>query len=157
MLFNSQQFVIFFAIVYTLYLLARDRVQQNIIILVASYVFYAWAVPRYLVLLIFYTLATFGIAIGIECATPSLWRMVYLIAGIAVNLGVLGFFKYANFFITEVSAVLVRVGFAPHPTVLNILLPIGVSFFTFQSLAYLIDVYRRGKPATPHPLTISGF
>ena len=157
MLFNSQRFVIFFAIVYTLYLLARDRVQQNIIILVASYVFYAWAAPRYLVLLIFYTLATFGIAIGIDRATTPLWRRVYLIAGIAVNLGVLGYFKYANFFITEVSAVLVRVGFAPHPTVLNILLPIGVSFFTFQSLAYLIDVYRRVSPATTDLLTFAVF
>jgi D-alanyl-lipoteichoic acid acyltransferase DltB (MBOAT superfamily) len=108
MLFNSQQFVVFFAIVYSLYLLARDRVQQNIIILVASYVFYAWAAPRYLVLLIFYTLATFGIAIGIDRATTPLWRRAYLIAGIAVNLGVLGYFKYANFFITEVSAFLVH-------------------------------------------------
>ena len=157
MLFNSQQFVIFFAIVYTLYLLARDRVQQNIIILVASYVFYAWAVPRYLVLLIFYTLATFEIAIGIDRATTPLWRRTYLIAGIAVNLGVLGYFKYANFFITEVSAVLVRLGFAPHPSVLNILLPIGVSFFTFQSLAYLIDVYRRVSPATTDLLTFAVF
>ena len=122
MLFNSQQFLIFFAIVYTLYLFARDRVQQNIIILVASYVFYAWAAPRYLVLLIFYTLTTFGIAIGIDRAVTPFSRRAYLIAGIAVNLGVLGYFKYANFFITEVSAVLVRLGFSPHPMVLSFMI-----------------------------------
>ena len=157
MLFNSQKFIVFFAIVYPLYLFSPGRIAKNVIILVASYIFYAWAAPKYLFLLMLYTLATFGVGIGIYRSTLPIRRRAYLIAGIAINICVLGYFKYANFFIAEVSAALKQVGFVVHSATLDIFLPIGISFFTFQSLAYLIDVYRRVSPATTDLLTFAVF
>jgi alginate O-acetyltransferase complex protein AlgI len=157
MLFNSPQFILFFAVVYAAYLCLRSPQQQNWLVLVASYVFYGWAAPRYVVLLIFYTAATFVVGIKIDGSGKTGSRKAWLTTGILINLVVLGYFKYFGFFADEVSAVLAKLGLVADRITLEIFLPIGISFFTFQSMAYLIDVYRGDWRATRNPLTFAMF
>src|SRR5690348_12094917 len=92
-LFNSPEFLAFFVVFYALYLALPGPRGQNVLILVASYIFYGWAAPRYAILLAFYTVATYGIGIRID-VTEGGARRAWLILGILVNLGVLGYFKY---------------------------------------------------------------
>ena len=142
MIFNSPEFLVFFAVVYGLYLCLRRPSLQNLLLLAASYVFYGWAAPKYLWLLIFYTALTYVAGIGIDRSAGGRSRKAFLLFGLAVNMGVLGYFKYFGFFAGEAARALAALGFTVHPVTLQIFLPIGVSFFTFQSIAYLVDVYR---------------
>ena len=142
MIFNSPEFLVFFAVVYGLYLCLPRPSLQNLLLLAASYVFYGWAAPKYLWLLIFYTALTYAAGIGMDRSAGARSRKAFLLFGLAVNLGVLGYFKYFGFFAGEATRALAALGFTVHPVTLQIFLPIGVSFFTFQSIAYLVDVYR---------------
>jgi D-alanyl-lipoteichoic acid acyltransferase DltB (MBOAT superfamily) len=157
MIFNSSDFIIFFALVYAAYIRLQSPRQQNWLLLGASYIFYGWAAPRYVALLIFYTAATFVVGIKIDDSSRPGARKAWLAAGVLINLGVLGYFKYFGFFASEVSAALAKLGLMADQITLKIFLPIGISFFTFQSMAYLIDVYRGVCRAMRDPLTFAVF
>jgi D-alanyl-lipoteichoic acid acyltransferase DltB (MBOAT superfamily) len=141
-LFNSLQFVGFFAVVYALYL-ASDRKNQNRLLLVASYVFYGAWDYRFLSLLLLTTVVDFLLAPRIAASETLLKRRLYLACSIVFNLTILGFFKYFNFFAESFAQFASSFGWSPSYTTLNIVLPVGISFYTFQEMSYSIDVYRK--------------
>ncbi|GJM40175.1 MAG: O-acyltransferase [Ardenticatenaceae bacterium] len=149
MLFNSGVFFSFFFVVYTLYLLLNKKVRwQNFLLLVASYYFYGRWDWRFLTLIAISTVVDFfvGRAIGaVPVDTPvNLARRKRLLAvSMIVNLGILGFFKYFNFFATSFADLISLVGLQADFVTLNIILPVGISFYTFQTMSYTIDIYRQ--------------
>lgn len=145
MLFNSISFFVFLPIVFALYWFgAKVHVKrQNLLLLLASYVFYAWWDWRFLCLLMFSTALDYFTGIRIHESASDRSRRVWLWISIGINLGFLGFFKYFNFFIDSGIRVLEVMGFQPNPWSLRILLPVGISFYTFHGLSYVIDIYYR--------------
>ena len=142
MIFNSLIFLLFLAVVLPVYYRLKHRA-QNWFLLFASYFFYGWWDPRFLGLLWFTSFFDYFCARWID-KTASPIRRKWLLAGsMTVNLTVLGFFKYFNFFADSAAGVLNFFGLAAHPLALHIILPIGISFYTFMSMSYTIDVYRR--------------
>lgn len=149
MLFNSSQFVLFFLVVYALYS-AGTRKQQNVILLISSYVFYAAWDWRFLSLIITSTVVDYycGRRLFASAKDPEAThdRKRYLYLSLGVNLGLLGYFKYFNFFATSLIDLFAQFGIEADIRTLNIILPVGISFYTFQTLSYTIDIYR-GKMA----------
>lgn len=144
MLFNSFVFVGFFLIVYFLYLRLRSYpTAQNRLLLVASYVFYGWWDWRFLGLLIVSTLVDFFAASRIESSNDENRRRQFLLLSVITNLLILGSFKYFNFFADSFVSLSDVFGFEPDFVTLTIVLPVGISFYTFQSMGYTIDVYRK--------------
>jgi len=144
MLFNSQVFLLFLAIVVPAYFLARRNLRlQNSLLLLASYVFYGWWDWRFLGLLAFTTVLDFTVARQLGSTTDLRHRRWLLGISIVSNMAILGFFKYFNFFASSTVAMLAKVGIAADPLTLQVILPVGISFYTFQSMSYTIDVYRR--------------
>ncbi|MFO0948662.1 MAG: MBOAT family O-acyltransferase [Planctomycetota bacterium] len=144
MSFNSSIFVLFFAVVYSAYLLLGKRFKtQNILLLVASYVFYGYWDWRFLGLLLFSTVLDFGLSHWIDRTADPGKRKSLLVFSVVANLGILGFFKYFNFFADSFATLLATVGLEATPLDLRIILPVGISFYTFQSMSYTVDVYRR--------------
>jgi alginate O-acetyltransferase complex protein AlgI len=141
-LFNSLTFVGFFAIVYLVYL-ACGRATQNRLLLVASYVFYGAWDYRFLSLLLLTTVVDYFVAPRIAASQTLTQRRLYLACSIIFNLGILGFFKYFNFFAQSFAQLASSFGWSPSYMTLNIVLPVGISFYTFQEMSYTIDVYRR--------------
>ncbi|MCB9203358.1 MAG: MBOAT family protein [Flavobacteriales bacterium] len=155
MLFNSIEFAVFLPIVFLLYwfpLKGKLRL-QNVLLLVASYVFYGWWDWRFLSLIAFSSLVDYLVGIGLSNSNNSFRRKLLLTISIAVNLGFLGFFKYFNFFSESFSEAFTLLGQPFEPTRLNIVLPVGISFYTFQTLSYSIDVYRKNLSATRDALS----
>jgi len=152
MLFNSWVFVGFLAIVLPLYYLLPLR-GQNILLLGASYVFYGAWDWRFLGLLALSTLMDFSIGIAIDRSPTPRRRRALLVMSVIVNLSILGFFKYWNFFVESAAALLSSAGLEPNIPMLRIVLPVGISFYTFQTLGYTIDVYRRDTPASRNLLS----
>jgi D-alanyl-lipoteichoic acid acyltransferase DltB (MBOAT superfamily) len=150
MLFNSFDFAIFFPIVFVLYwILTRNLRAQNVLILVASYVFYAWWDYRFLFLLIFSISLDYFSGLKIDQSRSQRERKAWLLISILINLGFLGFFKYYNFFIDSFASLLTQVGLNGDSWTLQIILPIGISFYTFHGLSYVFDIYyNRVKPTT---------
>lgn len=142
MLFNSIEFLIFFAIVFTLYNISSHRF-QNRLLLIASYIFYSCWDWRFLSLIIISTLADYGCALGMNASNKPTHRKAWLTVSLVVNLSMLGFFKYFNFFAENLYALLHHIGINLVPHTWHIVLPVGISFYTFQTLSYTIDVYRR--------------
>jgi alginate O-acetyltransferase complex protein AlgI len=142
MVFNSIQFVEFFLVVYALYRVLPHRA-QNVMLLVASYYFYAAWDWRFLGLLVGSTVVDFFMARVIEASTSPARRRLALIVSLTFNLGMLGFFKYFNFFADSASAVARHLGWHLDTVTIHVLLPIGISFYTFMTISYVIDVYRR--------------
>ncbi len=156
MLFTSWTFLPFILIVLSLYYLLPQR-GQNRLLLVASYVFYGAWDYRFLLLMIFTTLVDYSVARLLDrTATPSR-RKWLVVASCTTNLSILGFFKYFNFFLDNAIAVLHGLGIQAAPRYLTIILPLGVSFYTFQEMAYVIDVYRRRIPAVTSLLDFALF
>lgn len=148
MLFNSWVFVLFFVVVYLLYLRLGHR-HQNWLLLAASYLFYGAWDWRFLGLLALSTVVDYFCGIWIARARSAALRRGILITSISVSLSILGFFKYCDFFIENVVALLQGLGLHPSLITLNIILPVGISFYTFQTMSYTIDVYRgRMAPCT---------
>lgn len=144
MLFNSFAFAIFLPVVLIVYyLLGRRLSAQNIWLLAASYFFYAWWDWRFLSLLAGATLVAFYCGAGIARSESPSVRKAYLLAAIAINLVVLGFFKYFNFFQQNLVDLLHLLGFSLDARAISVVLPVGISFFVFQGLSYVIDIYRR--------------
>jgi D-alanyl-lipoteichoic acid acyltransferase DltB (MBOAT superfamily) len=142
-IFHSLDFVVFFTIVFTVYWCLGRRL-QNVLLLVASYFFYGYAQPWFVILLAATTLVDYVAGLGIA-RYPNKKRLL-LGVSIASNLGVLGFFKYFDFFSENVVRALGALGIDASRPALAVVLPVGISFYTFQSLSYTIDVYR-GKLA----------
>jgi alginate O-acetyltransferase complex protein AlgI len=143
MLFNSAQFFVFFGVVLALFY-GGPRSWRRPLLLAASYVFYASWNWKFVPLLLSLTLVDYACATWVERTTDPTWRRRILVLGLAANLGFLGFFKYFNFFAELVAEVIRR---DPHSFMLSIVLPLGISFHTFQSMSYLIDVYRGQQKA----------
>jgi len=144
MLFNSIDFAVFLPIVFVLYwfVFKNNQRGQNILLLVASYIFYGWWDWRFLGLILFSTIVDYyvGIRLGKEEREPQ--RKLILLVSILVNFGFLGYFKYANFFLENFVSVFSFLGQEISARSLNIVLPVGISFYTFQTLSYSIDVYK---------------
>ena len=150
MQFNSWIFPLFFAVCYSVYMaLGRRRFRwQNAWLLACSYVFYGYWDPRFLGLLAISTVVDFVLGRAIERSADERVRKRLVTLSVLTNLGILGFFKYFGFFVDSTVALLGKLGFTAHVETLEILLPVGISFYAFQTLSYTIDVYRRRMPAT---------
>lgn len=150
MLFNSIDFAIFVPIVFILYwFVFKDIKTQNVLLIIASYVFYAWWDWRFLGLIMLSTLVDYSIGLAIAKQQKQASKKSYLVLSIFLNLSILGFFKYYNFFIENFNETFLLFGRALDLNYLNIILPVGVSFYTFQTMSYSIDIYRgKIKPTT---------
>lgn len=144
-LFNSPAFVIFLPVMLAIYWRLHGH-GRRIALLAGSYFFYAWWDWRFTSLLIFSTLVDFGCAKAIERRTIKASRKRFLALSIVANLGILATFKYFNFFRDSLDVVLESIGVAANLPALNVLLPMGISFYTFQTMSYTIDVYRGARP-----------
>jgi D-alanyl-lipoteichoic acid acyltransferase DltB (MBOAT superfamily) len=147
MVFNSLTFVVFFAAVLAIYYLPLPWKLKKAHLLVSSYLFYSAWNPPFVVLLWISTFVDWHAARWMAKAEKRMARRALLFASLGVNLGLLGFFKYGGFLLDNFVALLASIGLEYHPPAPDIFLPIGISFYTFQTLSYTIDVYRRNmKP-----------
>jgi alginate O-acetyltransferase complex protein AlgI len=143
MTFTDVAFAMFLPLVFALYWAVRNKTAQNLVLLVASYVFYGFVHPWFCVLLGASTVVDYGVALLMD--RPGLSPRVrkgVLGVSVAANLGLLGVFKYFDFFAASVGEFLGTIGLHVEPLLLNIMLPVGISFYTFQTLSYTVDVYR---------------
>jgi len=159
MLFNSIDFAIFLPIVFILYWFVTNKnlKLQNFLIVAASYLFYGLWDWRFLFLILFSTIVDYSIGIALKTESNQTKRKVLLWISIFVNLGFLGFFKYYNFFLENFVNAFSFFGNPINPQGLNIILPVGISFYTFQTLSYTIDVYKRKLTATKDFVAFSAF
>ena len=159
MLFNSFQFFIFLPIVFVVYwyVLKNSLRGQNIFILLASYVFYAWWDYRFLSLIVISSLIDFFAGIALDKASNPSKRKLLLGISITANLGFLGFFKYYNFFIESWVEAWSLLDVEMHTSTLQLILPVGISFYTFQTLSYTIDVYKKQMKSTQNFVDFAAF
>ncbi len=159
MLFNSIDFAIFLPIVFLLYWFVANKnlKLQNFLIVAASYLFYGWWDWRFLSLIFFSTLVDYFVGLGLLKQENQIKRKMLLWTSILVNLGLLGFFKYYNFFIDNFITAFSFFGQEIQANSLNIILPVGISFYTFQTLSYTIDVYKRKLEPTKDFISFSAF
>jgi alginate O-acetyltransferase complex protein AlgI len=159
MLFNSIDFAIFLPIVFILYWFVANKSLklQNFLIVAASYLFYGWWDWRFLVLILFSTTVDYTVGRKLRIEEDQRKRKVLLWLSILVNLGLLGFFKYYNFFIDNFTAAFSFFGTEIEGNSLDIILPVGISFYTFQTLTYSIDVYKRRLEPTKDFIAFSAF
>lgn len=159
MLFNSIDFIIFLPIVFTLYwfITNKNLKLQNFLIVIASYTFYGWWDWRFLSLIILSTLIDYSIGVLLLKEERVLKRKILLWTSIAVNLSFLGFFKYYNFFLDNFISAFSFFGMEINANSLNIILPVGISFYTFQTLSYTIDVYKRKLEPTKDIVAFAAF
>ena len=150
MLFNSIPFLVFLPVVFLLYWFVFNKKlkAQNFFLVVVSYIFYGWWDWRFLFLIAFSSILDFYIGQHLQKSSDSRQRKIYLWLSVSVNLGFLGFFKYFNFFTENFALLLESMGFQPNIHSLNVILPVGISFYTFQTLSYTIDVYRKNLEPT---------
>ncbi|MEY2557703.1 MAG: alginate O-acetyltransferase complex protein AlgI, partial [Verrucomicrobiota bacterium] len=142
MLFNSLTFIVFFVVVVTAYWGMRSWTARKNLLVVASYIFYGAWNPPFAALLFSTTAMDFWLGARIARAKRPRSRKVWLVISVAMNLSMLGFFKYGNFLLENFQWFMARLGVAYQPPHLDILLPVGISFYTFHSLSYTLDVYR---------------
>jgi len=143
MFFNSLTFAIFLPIVFLLYwfVFSKTKSSQNAFLIVVSYYFYSCWDWRFLFLLLFSTLICYFTGIQIEKSTKERERKFWFWLSLVANIGFLGIFKYYNFFAVSLAEALSNIGFASSPLLLNVILPVGISFYTFHGLSYVIDIY----------------
>ncbi len=161
MLFNSLTFLVFFTVVYSLFWIVPTWNGKKWLLLAASYLFYAAWSPPYIVLLLLSTALDWWLARVIGRTENPSQRRLLLLLSLACNLGLLGYFKYGHFLLENFAALLAAFGVAYHPPEFSIVLPVGISFYTFASLSYTVDVYRRDIKAdwrfTDYALFVSFF
>ena len=159
MLFNSLDFAIFLPVVFLLYwfVFQKKIKAQNALVALASYVFYGWWDWRFLSLIIFSSVIDYFIGLQLENIKKDRYRRLLLWTSIFVNLGLLGFFKYFNFFIDNFLDAFSFFGYQIPNTSLNIILPVGISFYTFQTLSYTIDVYHKQLKPTKDFVAFTAF
>lgn len=143
MFFNSLSFAVFLPIVFVLYWFVFNKTKstQNALLIVASYYFYSCWDWRFLFLLVFSTFLDYYTGIQIEKAKTETTRKLWFWLSISVNLGFLGIFKYYNFFAASFSELVNGLGLQTSPLLLKVILPVGISFYTFHGLSYVIDIY----------------
>ncbi len=159
MFFNSIDFAIFLPIVFILYWFVANKSLklQNFFIVLASYVFYAFWDWRFLGLILFSTVVDYFIGLRLHDEKVVLKRKILLWTSISVNIGLLGFFKYYNFFLDNFMDAFSYFGKSFHGDSLNIILPVGISFYTFQTLSYTIDIYRDKLKSTQNFIAFASF
>ena len=145
MLFNSISFAVFLPVVFILYwfVFKRSFKAQNVLLLIASYFFYGCWNWHFLFLLAFSTFLDFYTGLKIYNSEDSRHRKIWLTISVVINLGFLGVFKYYNFFIESFADMIRMAGFQAHYPTLNVILPVGISFYTFHGLSYVFDIYNR--------------
>ena len=154
MLFNSFEFILFLPIVFLLYwFVFRERRWQNFFVVLASYVFYGWWDWRFLLLIALTSLCSYFSGVLLESTEGNRFRQKLISgANIVINLLILGVFKYYNFFVENIAALFHSLGYELDWATMNVILPVGISFYTFQALSYTIDVYRKNIRATYDPV-----
>ena len=159
MLFNSPEFLLFLPLVFAGYWLLGSRLRlQNLFVVAASYVFYGWWDWRFLALIVFTSAWSWAFGLMEATAAPrSTASKARLALSCVINLGILGAFKYYDFFLGQAVELLRACGFEPHVAFLRVALPVGVSFYSFQALSYTIDVYRRQITPTRDPIAFFAF
>ena len=159
MLFNSFEFLAFLPIVFLLYwFVFRGRQWQNLLIVVASYFFYGWWDWRFLFLIALTSLFSYGSGLLLEHYEGQRRKQKWVnAANIVLNLGFLGIFKYYNFFIENLDVLFRAFGWHLDWVTMNIVLPVGISFYTFQALSYTIDIYQKKLPATHDPVAFFAY
>ncbi|WP_439128697.1 MBOAT family O-acyltransferase [Polaribacter sp.] len=159
MIFNSIDFALFLPIVFVLYwFLANKNLKlQNLLVVISSYVFYGWWDWKFLILILFSTIVDYFVGIELLKQENLRKRKYLLLVSVIVNLGLLGFFKYYNFFLENFNAAFSFFGAEIKVSSLNIILPVGISFYTFQTLSYSIDVYKKKLKPTKDFIAFSAF
>lgn len=159
MLFNSLDFAVFLPLVFILYWLvfARSLNRQNLFLLVVSYVFYAWWDWRFLSLIALSTVVDYIVGLQLAKTAVPRRRKVLLWVSLGVNIGLLGFFKYYNFFVDSWLDAWAALGVPMHASTLQLILPVGISFYTFQTLSYTLDVYRNKIAPTGNLIQFAAF
>lgn len=160
MVFNSITFLIFFIVFFFIYWGVNNKFSiavRNLFIIISSYLFYGWWDWRFLSLIVFSTIIDFSIGYLLSVKKNLFYRKVLLITSIVVNLGFLAFFKYFNFFIDSLNHLLMNFSLHVNFTTLQIILPVGISFYTFQTLSYTIDVYKKRMEPTTDILSFFAF
>jgi alginate O-acetyltransferase complex protein AlgI len=148
MLFHTLTFLAFFVITVTLVLIARKHDSQKNILLIASAIFYMWWNPAFILLIAFSAIVDYFVAAWLEKSEDQRTRRNLLLVSLITNLGLLAFFKYAGFLEQNLLYAFRLFGYKPNWADLHIILPVGISFYTFHTLSYTIDVYRREIPTT---------
>ena len=159
MLFNSIEYIFFLPIVFAIYWFLRNRLKlQNLFVVVASYVFYGWWDWRFLLLIAFTSFCSWGSGLLIHRTPYTVHRTLspkfWMVTNIVINLGILAVFKYYDFFVREFGALF---GISTESLLLRIILPVGISFYTFQALSYSIDVYRGNIKPTKDIISFFAF
>jgi len=158
MLFNSLPFAVFLPIVFAVYWALHNSLRsQNIMLLTASYIFYGWWDARFLSLIVASTVVDYLLGQYLAAATNALKRKLLLTASMIFNLGLLGVFKYYNFFMENFMEIANSVGLHTNPILLKIALPVGISFYTFQTMSYTIDIYRKQLEPTKDFIAFAAF
>lgn len=159
MLFNTIDFAVFMPIIFMMYWFVFNRNVriQNIFLIIASYFFYACWDWRFLSLIIVSSVVDFVVGKKLYSETRLLHRKYFLFVSLFTNLGILGFFKYYNFFVKSFQDAFSLFGGEFEPSTLNILLPVGISFYTFQTLSYTIDIYRNKIQPTNNLISFFAF
>lgn len=158
MLFNSLPFAVFLPIVFAVYWALHNSLRsQNIMLLTASYIFYGWWDARFLSLIVASTVVDYLLGQYLAAATNALKRKLLLTASMIFNLGLLGVFKYYNFFMENFMEIANSVGLHTNPVLLKIALPVGISFYTFQTMSYTIDIYRKQLEPTKDFIAFAAF
>ncbi len=159
MLFNSLDFGIFLPVVFILYwfVFNKNLRLQNTLIVVSSYIFYGWWDWRFTSLILFSTVVDYFVGLRLRNEKSTAKRKFLLLTSIIINLGFLGIFKYYNFFAENFVQAFTLLGFSIKKSSLNIILPVGISFYTFQTLSYTIDVYRKKLEPTSDFVAFSAF
>jgi len=156
MQFNTLHFAIFFIIVYLIYVVLRQK-WQNLLLLLAGYVFYSFWDWRFLSVIIISTILNYYLGIKIEASTDEKKRKFFMVWAVCLNLAILGFFKYSGFFVANFQALLGFVGIHTSRASLNIVLPLGISFYTFIVMTYTIDINRGAMKPTRNFLDFALF
>src|SRR5271170_5784818 len=148
MVFNSLTFIVFFACVLGMHSLPLPWTMKKINLLIASYLFYSAWNPPFVILLWVSTVIDWYAAQGLEKARRAASRHAWMMLSVVANLGMLGYFKYGQFLLDNFTALMGSIGIAYHPAHYDIVLPVGISFYTFATMSYTLDVYlRRAAPA----------
>lgn len=159
MLFNSIEFIFFLPSVFFLYWFVTNKClkAQNALLVLASYFFYGWWDWKFLLLIFFSSVVDFFVGINMSKTKDKARRKLLLFISVFVNLSILGFFKYFNFFVDSFVDAFTLLGQQIDPIRLNIILPVGISFYTFQTLSYSIDVYKKKLAPTHDPIAFFAF
>lgn len=160
MIFNTSAFLVFFVLVFTMYWVLNNHTNlriRNLFVILASYVFYGWWDYRFLGLIVISSAVDYVVGLQLGNVASNRLRKVYLAISVGVNIGMLGFFKYYNFFVDSLSWSLRSLHLDPNLDTLHIILPAGISFYTFQTLSYSIDIYRKKLHPTKDILSFFAF